>query len=346
MSRAERRVVVIRPDDKLGETLLATPVFQAIKEAVPEAKIDAWVGHHWRSVIEASPWLDAVRGVPYRPRLTTYWKLASALRQQRPEAVLILRPDTRRYAQIARFAGVKARVGAVVYRPRVARLLTHVVPLNPCAHQVERNLAVVEAWLGRELPRHPTALRARPARQVARRPHTLEPLRRAAPKHWRGAAAVDARPIRGGRQATSTGHLRADACSHGRVRTQLPMSEQCARHLGLSAVNLVGQTSILDLAEIVRHAALLVSVDTGVVHLAAAVGTPCVSLHFRRDYPPENWYAWQVPTVPVSPQRYCEGCTQHACRLKDFTCVQSVSVDQVIAAVDTLLAQCGNQPRR
>jgi ADP-heptose:LPS heptosyltransferase len=155
MSRAERRVVVIRPDDKLGETLLATPVFQAIKEAVPEAKIEAWVGHRWRSVIEASPWLDAVRGVPYRPRLTTYWKLAFALRQQRPEAVLILRPNTRRYAQIARFAGVKARVGAVVDRPRVARLLTHVVPLNPCAHQVEKNLAVAEAWLGRQLPRYP-----------------------------------------------------------------------------------------------------------------------------------------------------------------------------------------------
>ena len=75
--------------------------------------------------------------------------------QQRPEAVLILRPNTRRYAQIARFAGVKARVGAVVYSPRVARLLTHVVPLNPYAHQVEKNLAVAEAWLGRQLPRYP-----------------------------------------------------------------------------------------------------------------------------------------------------------------------------------------------
>jgi ADP-heptose:LPS heptosyltransferase len=344
MSRAKRRVVVIRPDDKLGETLLATPVFQAIKEAVPEAKIEAWVGHRWRSVIEASPWLDAVRGVPYRPRLTTYWKLAFALRQQRPEAVLILRPNTRRYAQIARFAGVKARVGAVVYRPRVARLLTHVVPLNPCAHQVEKNLAVAEAWLGRQLPRYP--LHYAPAKR-GRLPDALTRSNRYAVLHLStGGVQPQWMPDRFAEvgRRLQRNHSLIPVLTGG--ADAVLMGEQCARNLEPSAVNLVGQTSILDLAEIVRHAALLVSVDTGVVHLAAAVGTPCVSLHFRRDYPPDNWYAWQTPTIPVSPQRYCEGCTLEACRLRDFTCVQSVSVDQVIAAVDTLLAQCGNQPRR
>jgi ADP-heptose:LPS heptosyltransferase len=344
MNRFERWIVVIRPDDKLGETLLATPVFQAIKETLPEFKVAAWVGQRWRSVIEASPWLDAVRGVPYRPRVAAYWKLASALRQLRPEAVLILRPDTRRYAQLARFVGVKVRVGAVVDRPRVARLLTHVVPLNPCAHQVEKNLAVAEAWLGRQLPRYP--LHYAPAKR-GRLPDALASHPRYAVLHLSTGGVqpqwLHDRFAEVGRHLHR--HYALTPVLTGSADA-LPMSEQCARHLGLSAVNLVGQTSILGMAEILRHAALLVSVDTGVLHLAAAVGTPCVSLHFRRDYPPENWYAWQVPTVPVSPQRYCEGCTQHACRLKDFACVRSVSVDQVIAAVDTLLAQCGNQPRR
>ena len=344
MDKAIARVVIIRSDDKLGEILLATPVFQAIKASLPEVFLEAWIGSRWASVLAESPWLDVVRGVPYRPRGRTFWKLLFYLRRHKPQAVLVLRPDTVGYAQLAYLAGVKVRVGAVKRRRSVARILTQAVAPNPNLHQVEKNLAVAEAWLGRPLPRYP--LHYAPA-QHGRLPNALTRSNRYAVLHLStGGVQPQWLPDRFAEVGKHLHRHYALTPVLTGSADALPMSEQCARHLGLSAVNLVGQTSILDMAEILRHAALLVSVDTGVVHLAAAVGTPCVSLHFRRDYPPDNWYAWQTPTIPVSPQRYCEGCTQHACRLKDFTCVQSVSVDQVIAAVDTLLAQCGNQPRR
>ena len=344
MDKAIARVVIIRSDDKLGEILLATPVFQAIKASLPEVFLEAWIGSRWASVLAESPWLDVVRGVPYRPRGRTFWKLLFYLRRHKPQAVLVLRPDTVGYAQLAYLAGVKVRVGAVKRRRSVARILTQAVAPNPNLHQVEKNLAVAEAWLGRPLPRYP--LHYAPAER-GNLPDALASHPRYAVLHL---STGGVQPRWAVERFAAVGEYLLQRYAYTPVFTgsanDAPAESDPAALFGQATVNLVGQTSILDMAEILRHAALLVSVDTGVVHLAAAVGTPCVSLHFRRDYPPENWYAWQVPTVPVSPSRYCEGCTQQACRLKDFACVRSVSVDQVVAAVDTLLAQGGAQPRR
>ncbi len=343
MSRVERRIVIIRPDNKLGETLLATPVFQAIKETIPALKIEAWLGDRWTHVIDASPWLDTVRGVPYRPRVVSYCRWASVLRRLRPEALLILRPDTRGYALIGCLAGVKVRVGAVVACRSVARLLTHIAELNPSAHQVEKNLAVAEAWLGQPLPRPP--LHYAP-REKASLPDALKELSgRYAVLHLStGGVQPQWRPER---FATVGRHLMQRyslvPVLTGSTDAQ-QAGESCATALTPAAINLVGRTSILEMAETIRHARLVVSVDTGVVHLAAALRTPCVSLHFRRDYPAENWYAWQTPTVPVSPQTYCANCTLKACRLREFACVQSLDSEQVVAAIDALFAQAPFEP--
>ncbi|BCW95201.1 MAG: ADP-heptose--LPS heptosyltransferase [Fimbriimonadales bacterium] len=335
--------MIIRHDDKLGETLLATPVFQAIKQAVPEVKVEAWLGNRWAHAVSASPWLDAVRGVPYRPRVVSYWRWASTIRQLRPEALLILRPDTLSYALISCLAGAKVRVGAVVARRSVARLLTHVAALNPSVHQVEKNLAVAEAWLGQPLPRHP--LHYAP-RDKAHLPPAIEQLSgRYAILHLStGGVQPQWRPER----FAAVGSYLMERYSLVPILTGSADAQQagesCATALTPAAINLVGQTSILELAEVIRRATLVVSVDTGIVHLAAALRTPCVSLHFRRDYPVENWYAWQTPTVSVSPPTYCAGCTRKACRRREFICVQSLHSEQVVAAIDALFAQTPFEP--
>lgn len=338
MDGSIKRVVVVRPDEKLGETLLATPVFHALKQLFQESHIEAWVTPQWAGVINGSPCLDAVRGVPYRPHGRAFWRLFFALRALRPHAVLILRPDTRRHALIAYLARVPVRAGAVQRRPAIARFLTHVAHFEPSMHQVERNLAVAETWLGRQLPRYP--LHFSPA-QPGSLPAELKnvPTGRYAVLHL-STGGVQPRWLPERFAAVGTFLYQKYGLLpvlSGAADVRL-MGEQCFQATHGVALNLVGRLSILDLAEVLRHARLLVSVDTGVVHLAAAVGTPCVSLHFRRDYPPHQWHAWQVPNAVVVPLQYCAGCTPLQCQPYPKECVTSIHPEQVIEAIERLLS--------
>jgi ADP-heptose:LPS heptosyltransferase len=118
---------------------------------------------------------------------------------------------------------------------------------------------------------------------------------------------------------------------------EMPLSTRCQAYVHEPLLDLTGKITLLELAEVLRHARLLISVDTGVVHLAAAVGTPCITLHFRRVYPPQRWHPWQVPYIAITPSEYCAGCTTQRCNLDSLHCVTSLQTEQVIEAIDQLL---------
>ena len=73
-------------------------------------------------------------------------------------------------------------------------------------------------------------------------------------------------------------------------------------------VDLTGRTSLRELAGVLSGAAAVVVGNTGPAHLAAAVGTPVVSL-FAPVVPLERWRPWGVPTVVLGDQ--LAGCAAH-----------------------------------
>jgi heptosyltransferase III len=130
-------------------------------------------------------------------------------------------------------------------------------------------------------------------------------------------------------------------CSAGYrvVVTGGPGEGALARHVSSGApeaLDAAGRTSLRELAGILAGAAAVVVGNTGPAHLAAAVGTPVVSL-FAPVVPVDRWGPWRVPSVVLGDQAAaCAGSRARTCPVPGHPCLSDVSPAQVVAAVDAL----------
>jgi ADP-heptose:LPS heptosyltransferase len=100
-------------------------------------------------------------------------------------------------------------------------------------------------------------------------------------------------------------------------------------------LDLGGATDLPALAEVIAGARAIVVGNTGPAHLAAAVGTPVVSL-FAPTVPPVRWRPWRVPHALLSSDVPCAGCRARACPVPGHPCMDEVAVEDVLAAVERL----------
>ena len=99
--------------------------------------------------------------------------------------------------------------------------------------------------------------------------------------------------------------------------------------------DLGGATSLAELADVLAGAACVVVGNTGPAHLAAAVGTPVVSL-FAPTVPAVRWRPWRVPHALLHVDVPCAGCRARTCPVPGHPCLGGVAVADVVAAVDRL----------
>jgi ADP-heptose:LPS heptosyltransferase len=94
--------------------------------------------------------------------------------------------------------------------------------------------------------------------------------------------------------------------------------------------------SIPALAELIRGARLFIGNDSGPMHLAAAVGTPTIAVWGSSDS--RRWHPWSVQHRVVQNPFECNPCPGYRCLVAESPlCIESVTVDQVNAAVSELL---------
>ena len=101
-------------------------------------------------------------------------------------------------------------------------------------------------------------------------------------------------------------------------------------------VDLGGRTDLAQLADVLERADAVVVGNTGPAHLAAAVGTPVVSL-FAPVVPAERWRPWSVPQVVLGDQQApCALTRARTCPVAGHPCLDGVPVADVVGAVRAL----------
>lgn len=224
-----------------------------------------------------------------------------------------------------RQAGVGTIAAASVDYPGSLLDVRHAVPDG--LHEVERALSLVGA-LGYRLPAgDSTALELRrplPGWRPFDRPYVVV----------HPGASVPARAWGPSSCATLVGALadRHWAVAVTGSATERVLTRAVAGRRRDEVVDLGGRTDLGGLAGVLEGASAVICGNTGPAHLAAAVGTPVVSI-FAPVVPASQWAPWGVPVTLLGDQGIaCAGCRSRTCPLPDQPCLAGVTVDAVLDA--------------
>jgi heptosyltransferase-2 len=345
---APKRILVIRLD-RIGDVVLSTPVVQALREAYPHAFIAMMVRPACRELVDGNPYLNYVvlydKDGAQRSLVATV-RFARRLRREAFDTALILHP-THRSHWIPWLAGIPTRIG---YDRKSHWLLTHRVPHRKhegAQHEAQYALEMLRVFgLKPPIPQpivvvRPEAL-ARVTSVLQRAGVTssdalvaIHPSASCISKRWmpqRFAEVAD--------RLIEQTHSRIVLVAGSDDRAYAQAVEQAMRH---PPINLAGQLSLGELAALLQRCQVLISNDSGPVHIAAAIGARVVAIFGRnqRGLSPQRWGPLGDQHVILHKDVGCVTCLAHECDIA-FRCLTSLSVDEVYEAVTRLIAKSPN----
>jgi ADP-heptose:LPS heptosyltransferase len=115
-------------------------------------------------------------------------------------------------------------------------------------------------------------------------------------------------------------------------KSELPLVERVTSLMQESPAVLCGQLDLPQMAALLERCSLYVGNDTGPMHLAAAVGTPTVSIFSARDFP-ERWYPAGAGHSVLRRDAPCSPCFKERCD-RDLICLRAIQADEVLSAVE------------
>ena len=336
---AVRRVLVIRLRS-IGDTVLATPSLFALKRFLPHAQLDILVEDWVAPLLANHPHVDNVIELE-RGGVVKRMSVAREIRSARYDVVYNLHGGTTA-TFLARATGARYRVGFKTYQ--YANLHTVLAP-SPLllwgqqkTHSVEQQLALL-GWTG--VP-------------VSDRPRTrlgIAPEAAGSVIQHLAAAGLDDRKIALLHPAAAFATKRWATRNFARVaeyvaeRGYAPVAI-AAPHEAEIIDELVNEASVpilsLDLSlpevsALASRAQLFVGNDSGIAHIAAAVGTPSVVIFGSSNI--AHWRPWHRAAAEVVVEEMpCQPCHGYFCeKFPQPECILRVPVAKVIAAIERCL---------
>ncbi|MEO5719201.1 MAG: glycosyltransferase family 9 protein [Chthoniobacterales bacterium] len=276
-------ILIIKPSS-LGDIVHTLPAAALLREAFPEAEITWVINPEWAPLLRGNRSVDHVHIFP-RGDLGSFGMSKHLLRWLRN--VGRLRPDVAfdfqgllRSALIGKMSHPREFYGMSDAREGAHLFYQQTAPVDRQAHAVERYLSLVESFgvpIQRPL-RFPLPTGDRVERFDEDEPFVLfHPFARGGKKSLSDLAVEEFCHALAPRRVVIVGRSKRD----------LPVPDNC--------VNLLNHTTILQLIWLIRRARFTVSVDSGPMHIAAALSDRLISIHTWSDprkVGPYNENAW------------------------------------------------------
>jgi len=336
-----RRVLVIRLRS-IGDTVLATPALVTLRRFLPQARIEILLEDWVAPVLERSPLVDRVITIPKQSR-TARARLARELHRTKYDVVYNLHGGTTA-TFLTRATGAPFRVGFAHYQ--YARLHNHVAPSpqeiwqRRDLHSVEQQLALI-GWTG-------VPVTDRPVTQLA----VSEPAARSIAEKLAASKIREDQPLalihpaaalKTKQWATESFARVAEAVAERSLAPvaivspgERPVLEALRKQSNTSVAGFA-DLSLPEVTALAARARLFIGNDSGIAHIAAATGTPCVVIFGSSNV--THWRPWTVGASEVVREELaCQPCHGYFCAEFDQPqCILRIPVERVVGAIDRIL---------
>jgi ADP-heptose:LPS heptosyltransferase len=345
-----RRVLAVRLDN-LGDVLVTTPAIHAIRESLPEASVtllaspvgaqagrlnpdvDEVVGH-------SAPWMDPWSRLPLDPARES--RAIARLSEESYDAAVIFtsfRQSPLPAAYMCYLAGIQLRLAASIDGPGSLLTTRHRHP-ERMMHEVERGLDLVAA-VGMQTSDDRLVLRVPDAARdeitayvIGERPLVVVHPGCSMPARtypWEMYVDVIDTLVR---------DLNARVVITG-ADDERPLVDTILAHVDprtrTNVVTAAGSLAFPAFCALIEAADLVVTNNTGPMHMSAALGTPVVAL-FALTNPPEQWGPWRVPHRMLWHEVPCRLCYSRVCPTT-HDCLREVHPHDVVQAAAELLVE-------